>query len=218
MDNRIVLATSNITVPYTHFNRKPVFGIGINDANHPTTVDGKRLRTYRTWTNMLQRCYHDHLQGRNTTYKDCTVETSWLRFSVFEQWMLTQDFYGNHLDKDLLVPGNKVYSAHIFVFVPRTLNNLFEDRRATRGNLPLGVSYHKDARKRRYAAKVSVQDSTLNLGSYCTPLEAHQAWQRAKADIIERFPAIDPRIRKALNLRVAQLRDDLANSRITTSL
>ena len=219
MDNRIVLASNNnIAVPYTHFNRKPVFGIGINDANHPTTVGGKRLRTYRTWTNMLQRCYHDHLQGRNVAYKGCTVEASWLRFSIFEQWMLTQDFDGNHLDKDLLAPGNKVYSADTCVFVPRSLNNLLEDSRSTRGSLPLGVSYHKDVRKKRYAAKVSIQDATLNLGTYYTALEAHQAWQAAKADIIERFPTSDPRIRAALDLRVAQLRDDLLHNRITEKL
>ena len=193
-----------------------VRGVGTNDSPNPIWVDGKNTKTYATWRGMLERCYCPKYLALKPSYKGCTVTPEWLRFSIFEAWMLRQDFIGNQLDKDLLYPGNKVYGPDTCVFVSRALNCLLIDSSRSRGELPLGTSYNKPTKK--YIATVCCEGTNKHLGLFSTPLEAHQAWQLAKALIIEQFPTNDPRIRAALDLRVKQLRDDYANNRITTKL
>ena len=120
------------------------------------------------------------------------------------------------MDKDILFPGNKTYSAETCVFIPRRLNTLLTDGGAARGAHPIGVSFHKSSQK--YRALIQTGAGQKHLGSFSTPLAAHQAWQLAKAAIIEAFPTTDPRIRAALDKRAAQLRDDHAHGRTTVKL
>lgn len=102
-------------------NRKPVYGHGVNDADYVTcsTVNGKRVMCpiYRSWTNMLERCYGEKYQERRPTYIGCTVCNEWLTFSVFKSWMVTQDWTGKELDKDIRIKGNKTYSPETCCFV-----------------------------------------------------------------------------------------------------
>jgi len=202
--------------PYVPYNRSCICGVGINDSSTPIRVGDRVIRTYETWRGMLRRVYSKSHQENNPTYIGCSVSPEWLYFSVFEQWMLGQDHEGKALDKDLLFPGNKLYSEHTCVFVSPALNSLLTDSRAARGRFPLGVYYRKDIRK--YAVQVHIGTRQKNFGFYATPLEAHRVYQLVKAEIIENFPTDNSRIRAALDLRVAQLRDDYANNRITAKL
>ncbi|CAL9971508.1 HNH endonuclease [Vibrio phage D260] len=62
------------------------------------------------WKNMLERCYGD----RYPAYKDCSVSKDWLNFQNFAEWINGQSnafTKGYELDKDIKVPGNKIYSA-----------------------------------------------------------------------------------------------------------
>ena len=84
---------------------KLVFGIGVNNADYVVQkwetvgyVDGKRKRKlvwecpfYRTWKNMLMRCYSTKFQERRPTYKGCSVSEEWKTFSNFRAWMEKQD-------------------------------------------------------------------------------------------------------------------------------
>ena len=94
--------------------KKLVCGVGINDAGYVVMefetiiVDGKRKRKrvwacpyHQTWKGMLERCYSTKFQERNPTYIGCTVSKEWLVFSNFRAWMMTQDWQGKHLDKDI---------------------------------------------------------------------------------------------------------------------
>lgn len=202
--------------PYTHPNRKLVHGVGINDYPAPIKVDYKHIRSYKVWQGMLQRCYSASLQKGYPTYTGCSVAEEWLRFSTFERWFSSNYIEGCDLDKDILFPGNKLYSAETCVFVPHKLNAMLTDGKAARGAHPIGVSFHKGAQK--YRALIRTGAGQIHLGSFSTALEAHQMWQLAKADIIANFPTADLRIRAALDKRAAQLRDDYANNRITTKL
>ena len=203
--------------PYSHGSRKPICGLGVNDFHSPIWVNGANIKSYDTWSSMVKRCYSPVSLEKHPTYRGCSVVPEWLSFSAFESWYRNNYFEGAALDKDLLVPGNKVYGPDTCVFVHPSLNSLLVDSRRNRGNHPLGVCYHKLTQK--YMAQVhGAANGRNHLGLFLTPLEAHQAWQLAKAEIIENFPTTDPRIRKALDLRVAQLRDDHANNRITTKL
>lgn len=201
---------------YTHPNRKLVQGVGVNDYPTPTKVNGKDIVSYRVWCSMLVRCYSANYQKEKPTYIGCSVTKDWQLFSNFERWFSSNYVEGWRLDKDLLFPGNKVYSAETCVFVSPALNSLLLDHGAARGTYPIGVHIRKDSRK--YAALISAGARQRSLGCFPTPLAAHQAWQLAKADILANFPTTDLRIRAALDKRVAQLRDDHANNRITVKL
>lgn len=205
------LSTEEVSI-----NHPLVWGIGLSDANHTVWANGKPTRVYNTWGHMLRRCYSARYQASHPTYIGCTVAVEWLRFSVFEEWMLTQDHEEKALDKDLLFPGNQVYSATNCVFVPQELNNLLNIRKAGRGDLPLGVSHPRD--KSKFKARVKRYGYEVCLGTYDTPIEAHKQWQLAKADLLDYFPTDDLRVRVALDKRAAKLREDAANGRITTSL
>ena len=71
--------------------RRPVYGVGINNAWYMTqvTIEGKKCRCtyYKTWHSMLTRCYNDKHHKKQPRYKDCSVCTDWLLFSNFSAWM-----------------------------------------------------------------------------------------------------------------------------------
>lgn len=105
---------------------------GINDAK----VD---KRVYGLWYQMLRRCYDreqmERKQGR--TYSDCYVCDRWFRLSNFAADIKKLDGYtdwetkvGYCLDKDIRVPGNKVYSPSTCIFVPY-IENIREANKRT---------------------------------------------------------------------------------------
>jgi len=101
--------------------RKLIYGIGINDSEYITDykVDGKRLRCpyYKTWMDMLNRCYSDNYQSKHPTYIGCTVTEEWHTFSVFKEWIISKKWESKELDKDVLIIGNKIYSQKTCIFV-----------------------------------------------------------------------------------------------------
>ena len=88
-------------------------------------------RVYGLWFQMLRRCYdtEQHLRNRGRGYIGCTVCERWMTLSVFardiqrldgyENWL---NYHGYCLDKDIINPGNKVYSPQNCCFVPYTEN------------------------------------------------------------------------------------------------
>ena len=140
---------------------------------------------------MLKRCYSSKFQEKNPSYKGCYVCDNWLYYSNFKKWY-DENYYeidGKilQLDKDILVKGNKVYSPDTCVFVPKFINSLFTKCQNSRGELPIGVHYHK--RDKKYVAQLSVcknGKSTLkSLGYYNTPNEAFEAYKQAKESYIK---------------------------------
>lgn len=192
-----------------------VRGVGINDSPNPIKVNGKNTKPYTTWGNVLGRCYaKDYRPDNNKTYIGCVVADEWHYYSNFERWHSENYFDGGQLDKDILFPGNRVYGPDTCIYATVALNMLLSSNAAVRGPNPLGVT----TELKKFRATVAKNGRNTFLGNFPTPLEAHQAWQAAKADIIANFPTDDPRIRAALDLRVDQLRDDLKHNRITVTL
>lgn len=168
------------------YMRKPIFGIGINDANYQVQpmIGNKReiCPYYKTWKKMLERCYSAKYHVIQPTYKDCFVCTEWLTFSNFRAWMEIQDWKGKQLDKDLLIKGNKIYSADTCVFVTQRVNSLLNTQKATRGAHALGVSWKRAMGK--FQAQCSVGSVCKALGYYLTEEEAHQAYIHFKKELI----------------------------------
>jgi hypothetical protein len=162
--------------------RKPIYGVGINDASYLTSslADGVRKRCpyYQTWTAMLTRCYSSNYHKKQVTYIGCSVSEDWLVFSNFKGWMLEQDWYNKVLDKDLLVIGNKVYSSTTCLFVTQELNNLLNTKEAYTGLYERGVYWHK--RDKKFAARCNILGKMKPLGYFSTEEEASQAYRSFK--------------------------------------
>ena len=169
--------------------KKPrkVYGVGINDADYavrPRGPDGKEVWCpyYRTWLDMLTRAYSHPFLARYPAYSGVTVCEEWHSFMAFRAWMETQDWEGKQLDKDIIAPGNKVYSPDTCVFVSGELNKLLTDHAAARGEWPIGVSWHKGHNKLR--AFIKEGGKNRHLGYFTCPHEAHIAWRKAKVRIV----------------------------------
>lgn len=193
--------------------RKLVYGVGINDAgyviqeNETIEVNGVKkikcawqCRYYRAWVAMLARCYSTKYRERHPTYIGCTVSKEWLTFSNFKNWMQKQDWEGKQLDKDLLIRGNKVYSADTCVFVSRVVNTFTTDSGAVRGEWLIGVDWNKAAGKFRAQCGNPFTKKNEGLGYFTSEQEAHEAWLKRKLELARELAAIqkDERVAKVL--------------------
>ena len=140
-------------------NRILIYGVGVNDADYAVTMyeevgDVKRKQVwicpfYQKWRSMLRRCYGKSFVTKNPTYIRCSVTKEWLVFSNFKSWMEKQDWEGKELDKDLLFPGNKIYSPETCVFVDSVINTFVIECNKSRGEWPIGVYWDKQKQKFR---------------------------------------------------------------------
>ena len=156
--------------------------------------DGKKINTweYNKWQNMLQRCFDNKLKEKYPTYKDVTCCDRWLCFANFlEDFEILKNEYNwskdekLNLDKDILHKNNKIYSLENCVLVPDWVNSLFIKRDASRGDCPIGVNYHKGAKK--YQARCRINGKQTRLGYYNTIEEAFNAYKIAKKQEIKRI-------------------------------
>ena len=182
-----------------------VFGEGICDVF--TQVNGEDSKEYKLWRSMLERCYSEKYHEKKPTYKACEVCDYWKLFSNFRATVHKMSNFdkslseGWHLDKDILVRGNKVYSAETCCFVPSEINSLLNTNRKLRKELPLGVSYIKQDGK--YAACLSTYNKSTTLSVHCTPEGAFLAYKQAKEahikEVAEKWKEqIDSRVYDAL--------------------
>jgi len=193
---------------------KLVYGVGINDAGYPVTiyasVNGRRKQLwlcpfYRAWAGMMRRCYSAKCRAAFPTYKGCTVALEWRYFSAFRDWMTTQDWEGNQLDKDILRPGNKVYSPGTCVFVSCQLNSFLLDSAAARGSWPIGVDWFDRYGKFRARCRNPFTKKLESLGYFTEPSAAHESWRARKHELACQYAdqQTDQRIAEALRARHA---------------
>ena len=146
-----------------------IYEIGyIGEGKYQSTVDLRATQQYDAWNSMLKRCYSEKVHVRHPTYKDCTVCEEWHNFQNFAKWY-DENYYEVEdqemcLDKDILVKGNKVYSPDTCIFVPERINILFVKGDSKRGDLPIGVSFHKISGK--YTAQCNQNNKKTYLGLY----------------------------------------------------
>ena len=185
---KVVATLGNIRKGYVKDLYSPsVFGVGVVGTKYPSEVNRVKTKEYVLWTHMLQRCYSDFHKKKYPTYIDCAVSENFNYYEYFYDWCQNQigfDNEGWHLDKDLLVKGNKVYSENSCVFIPSEINTLLTKRTASRGEHLIGVCWSKT--HKAFKAQVSKnKGKSEHLGYFKTELEAFNAYKKAKEDFIK---------------------------------
>ena len=186
-----------------------VYGVGITGTKYPITVNGVHTKEYKLWQSMLKRCYNDTYKKKHPTYIDCEVSNKFKSYEYFYEWCHKQigfDNEGNgnpfHLDKDLLIKGNKVYSEDSCVFIPQEINLMLIKCDASRGEHLIGVCWHK--KDNAFVARVAKNKGKREyLGLFKTELEAFNAYKQAKEafvkEVAEKWKSqIDERAYEAL--------------------
>ena len=121
------------------------YGVGyLGEGKYKASENRKHTRIYDSWHNILTRCYDEKYHKKQPTYIGCEVSKEFHNFQNFGIW--DEDNYYEiegermHLDKDILVKHNKIYSPETCIYVPQTINNLFVKRQNDRGESVIGTS------------------------------------------------------------------------------
>jgi len=108
------IRTGEIKDPYY----PSVHGVGhLGEGLHKVSVGRKLTKAYTTWTSMLRRCYDPLSLESLPTYIGCSVVDAWLCFQTFAEWFDEHYVVGQELDKDIKVPGNRIYGPDTCMFV-----------------------------------------------------------------------------------------------------
>ncbi|MBQ2397368.1 MAG: hypothetical protein II304_10105 [Bacteroidales bacterium] len=171
---------------------KPIYNFGINDIREWDED------LYKCWWAMINRCYNTN-NCKHFAYIDCKVCDEWKYLSNFKSWFDLHYVSGWHLDKDILIKGNRVYSPSTCCFVPAEINLTFTKRKNCRGALPIGVN----VRGNKYEASIRVYDKRHYLGVYNTIEESFNAYKKAKElhikELADKYKdRLEPRVYEAL--------------------
>ncbi len=159
-----------------------VYNMGyLGVGKYKSSINNIHSKSYKTWTDMLKRCYDPKYHIKKPTYKECWVHPVWCDFQFFAEWFEKNYVEGWHLDKDILKKGNTEYSDETCCFVPQEINGLFIKSNSRRGECPIGVT----KRGKRFEATLSKDSKFVYLGTYDSIEEAFQAYKEAKEDYIK---------------------------------
>lgn len=115
--------------------------------------------------------------------------------------MILQDHEGNHLDKDILVEGNKVYSPETCVFISAKLNTFLSDGLAKRGKYPVGVCWSSGKSKFQAQCNNPFTGKRGAIGYFNDPAAAAEAYLEKKREYAAAYADIQKDKRVANRLR-----------------
>ena len=157
---------------------KTVLGVGyVGEGKYRTRVNGEHPPVYLIWKSIIQRCYDVKSKDKYPTYYGiCTMSDDWLNFQNFATWY-EENYYDApgriHIDKDILYPGNTVYSPETCLLVPQRINMIFAKRsRVHDADLPNGITRYRNQFKSVY--------NTKHLGLFDRVEDAYAAYSKAK--------------------------------------
>jgi len=164
-----------------------VYGVGyMGKGKYLGSIEGKSTKECSIWRSILARCYDKYTQKKHPSYIGCSVDERWHNFQNFAKWY--EENYnpnlmeGWHIDKDILIKGNRIYSDKNCCFIPKELNHLFKKRINQGNSLPTGV--HKN-REKFVASFSRGKGFPEYIGTFNTPEEAFQAYKIAKETYIK---------------------------------
>ena len=175
-----------LLTPYS----KILYGVGYIGDGKYSYKSNKKM--YSTWNGIFIRCYDENFQKKRPTYIGCTICEEWHNYQNFAKWY-EENFYQiegktMHLDKDLLIKGNRTYSPDTCVFLPTEINNLFNYKSQTnkRKNNGEMVGAYKIHNKYKSFCGITIIENGIEvhkrryLGIYNTQLEASTVYKKFK--------------------------------------
>lgn len=187
-----------VGVSYSHFKNgcmknlfyPSTFGKGYLGIGKYKILDGKKhSKVYQTWNNMIRRCYSENYLNKFPSYRGCSVCEEWLNFQKFGTWF-DENYYEiegedtAHLDKDILVRGNKIYSPETCCFLPQRVNILLIKCDLSRGECLIGVTYREN-RDVYISSSQGADGKSIYIGTFSTELEAFKAYKKVKEECIK---------------------------------
>ena len=152
-----------------YWKRSLVYGVGINDYEGMTKINGVEIKEYRVWKDMLKRCYSSIYKKKHKSYENTTCCDDWLLFSNFlkDCTPMANSFReGFDLDKDLL-GGGKIYNKDTVCFIPSEINTTLGAMKS-KGSGNLGVRFQNG----KYCVRFNRHKKEVSLGRYENLTEA----------------------------------------------
>lgn len=121
---------------------------------------------FSIWAAMHERA--GNYDGIHPSYEDVTISEEWWCFQNFLLWYLEHKYETGKdflcLDKDLLIPGNRVYGPDTCCLIPNSINEIFRNyENYKHDDLPVGVSRRSDAKSIRYRGRTKSVDEYGNI-------------------------------------------------------
>lgn len=158
---------------------------------------GRNSKYYSVWASMLNRCYSAKFHDKYPTYNDCSVCSEWHNFQNFAGWC-EENYPKNcdssiHLDKDLKIIGNKVYSPDSCLFVPSLVNSFILIGGAFNGGRMIGSVFSDRLCKFKSQCSNPLTGEKEYIGIYANELDAHLAWRERKSELAYELAMIQDR-------------------------
>ena len=166
-----------------------VYNKGIYTKGKYNTINDKNA--YKTWKNILQRCYDEKTLTKYPSYKGCEICNYWIYFQNFADWYYQNYIDGYTLDKDILGDG-KLYSPETCCFVPNHINNLLHTNKHI-------INLNKENKYRVRINTLTIKRK--HIGYFDNKEDAQIAYNKAKRDAIDeilKFYDINDKISNAI--------------------
>lgn len=132
-------------------------GVGYNSKEKHKTVDENLAQTweYTLWSFAMKRCYGKYKKYKS--YEDCEICETWHDFQSMADW-LTQNKYKTkstdslQLDKDILHPGNRIYSPENCLIVTKEVNMYFLGQHRIDSKYGAGVIFSDKSKYKKFQA------------------------------------------------------------------
>lgn len=166
---------------YANKWKRTLFGVGYLGCNDANAVRDNYI--YSKWANMMQRCYDENTHRLKPYYAQCTAEIEFQNFSNYRLWH-KENAMGDRkvdLDKDILIPGNTIYSSETCTLVTHFTNTVFETTKGIDSNIV------KNNTTGKYDVSMIILGKREEIGSFDTEKEAKQEFINYKNDYISEF-------------------------------
>lgn len=188
------LREGKIANPYFRgFNGQGYIGIGKYNSNR------KLNPAYLKWMSIWRRIGQVG-NPKFASYIECTMDIRWESLQDFSEFYYSCPYRQEdwELDKDIIVPGNKMYGPDTAAYVPTELN-LFFVKRPKASGLPRGVKRNKKS----FSSVIVIDGVSKILGVFYTIESAYDAYKNAKeadaARLADKYEGVvDPRVTAAL--------------------
>lgn len=177
-----------------NYNTPCYYGLGFLGGK----VLKENSKILQTWLGMFLRCYDIETLKNSPSYIGCSVHPDWYNFQNFASWYEENYVEDFHLDKDILVPGNKIYGPDTCCFVPGEINQQFRIDKIRKNGLPRGVSVNG----KKYSATIHIEGENTYLGSFSSILIASEVYENKR---IEKLSCLAEKYKEGLTKNVYKL-------------